>query len=137
MAYRKDLERSALMMSKIKNPLQQPNKNGKSEDPPKMKDYVLTGITVDAPIDVTIGRSTKRKSNFGPTTVTPDSKNPGIIREQSPESVVINWEKGHQRRHEEKRDRAREYDGPATIQSTLNRNFRDKLKQKAKKILNK
>ena len=142
MAYRKDLERSALMMGKIKNPLKPHNKNGKSKDSSKMKDYVLTGITVDAPVNVP-SRSTKRKSNFGPTTVTPDSKNPGIIREQSPKSVVLQWEKGPAgnpttKAGEEKIDYDRNLDGgPTTIQSVANRNFRNKLKQKAKKILNK
>tara|TARA_X000001382_G_scaffold35514_1_gene23398 strand:- start:36 stop:467 length:432 start_codon:yes stop_codon:yes gene_type:complete len=143
MAYRKDLERNAAAMMKVKNPLQSSFENGEGGDPPKMKNYVLTGVTVDAPVNVPISKSTKQKSNFGPTTVTPASPNPGIIKEQSPESVVLNWEKGPAgssitKAGEEKIDYDRNLDGgPTTIQSVANRSFRNKLKQKAKKMLNK
>jgi len=74
----------------------------------KMKDYLLTGINVDAEVETknpmnVIGPN-KDLANFKPTTVTPDYEKPGIVREQSPESVVLNYTKGGGLERDAKRD---------------------------------
>tara|TARA_R110000787_G_scaffold211081_1_gene320812 strand:+ start:2099 stop:3295 length:1197 start_codon:yes stop_codon:yes gene_type:complete len=86
----------------------------------KMKDYRLTGITVDADVN------TKNSSNFNPTTVKPDKRNPGIVKEQSPENVVLNWDEDSSAKDDYRRRSVRDVE-----KTSKDARFRKQLKNKS------
>jgi len=126
---RKDLERSALMMNKIKNPL----KGGPPKKTNKTKDYLLTGITVDAEVDVQPGI----KNNFKPTTVKPDSPNPGIESDNYPAKKAVSfYEYGGKDREEKQQsiiDMQKAKQGG--LPNARNIKFKEELAKRAKKII--
>ena len=91
----------------------------------KMKDYLLTGITVDAEVDV----QTRKKDKFKPTTVKPDSENPGIVREQSPKNAVLNYDEFRDAKLD---DRKRMSVFPNVgSKASLDQRFRNELKKRS------
>lgn len=95
----------------------------------KMKDYLLTGITVDAEVDV----QTRKKDKFKPTTVKPDSENPGIVREQSPKNAVLNYTKGGGLERDAKLDDRKRMSVFPNVGSkaSLDQRFRNELKKRS------
>jgi hypothetical protein len=98
----------------------------------KMKDYLLTGVTVDAEVSTknpmnVIGPN-KDLANFRPTEVKPDSENPGIEGEQSPKSVVLNYNEVNDAKLDERKRNSRVQHG---AQANRDESFRNKLKKRS------
>lgn len=105
----------------------------------KMKDYLLTGVTVDADVEtknpMNVVGPNKDLANFKPTKVKPDRLNPGIEGEQSPESVVLNYEMGGPGVNAFNSAKLDERKRNSVIKSGMGANrderFRDKLKKRS------
>tara|TARA_R110002095_G_scaffold215628_1_gene210324 strand:- start:353 stop:1291 length:939 start_codon:yes stop_codon:yes gene_type:complete len=98
----------------------------------KMKDYLLTGVTVDAEVNTknpmnVIGPN-KDLANFKPTTVKPDSQNPGIRGEQSPKSVVLNYNEVDDAKLDYRKRNSKVQHG---AQANRDESFRKKLKKRS------
>ena len=98
----------------------------------KMKDYLLTGVTVDAEVSTknpmnVIGPN-KDLANFRPTKVKPDSENPGIEGEQSPKSVVLNHNEVNDAKLDERKRNSRVQHG---AQANRDESFRRELKKRS------
>ncbi len=101
----------------------------------KTKDYLLTGITVDAEVNTknpmnVIGPN-KDLANFKPTTVKPDSENPGIEREQSPKNVVLNYNEVNDAKLDERIRNSKPQYG---AQANRDESFRNELKKRSKAL---
>ena len=100
--------------------------------PAKTKDYLLTGVTVDAEVNTknpmnVIGPN-KDLANFKPTTVKPDSENPGIEGEQSPKSVVLNYNEVNDAKLDERKRNSKPQYG---AQANRDESFRNTLKKRS------
>ena len=100
--------------------------------PAKTKDYLLTGVTVDAEVNTknpmnVIGPN-KDLANFKPTTVKPDSQNPGIRGEQSPKSVVLNYNEVDDAKLDYRKRNSKVQHG---AQANRDESFRKKLKKRS------
>ena len=98
----------------------------------KTKDYLLTGVTVDAEVNTknpmnVIGPN-KDLANFKPTTVKPDSENPGIEGEQSPKSVVLNYNEVNDAKLDERKRNSKPQYG---AQANRDESFRNTLKKRS------